>query len=241
MVGSVLIVALLAAAAAGITQSPLFAISAVRVLGVKGAHAQQIRDVAQIRTGQNLITADLDAAVSRAGALPWVATAEARREPPSTVVLAITARRPAAVVTSDAGSWIVDSGGVVIAPGARPDLPRIGLTVPIIPEPGEELGDAAARNALELHAALPRDVRRAVTAMEAVGARTVRVRLALAELDDPSGFRRSRSVWVRMGSAGDVTEQVAVLRALLGQRRSERLGLPAEIDVRVPGNPVVVP
>lgn len=240
-VGSVVVLVLVAAAAVGITRSPLFAITAVRVQGVKAAQAQQVLDVAQVATGQNLMTADLDAAVQRASAIPWVATAAARREPPSTVVLDIVARRPAAVVAGETGTWIVDRGGVVISAGDRPRLPRIALTAAIIPDPGDKLADAAALNALELHGALPRDVRRAVTALEAVGARTVRAELALAQLDDPAGFKGSRRVWVRMGSAGDVREQVTVLRALLGQRRAGKLALPTEIDVRVPGNPVVVP
>lgn len=241
VVGTVLVLALVVAAAVGISRSPLFAITAVKVAGVKGEQAQQVRDVAQVTTGQNLMTADLGAAVDRARAIPWVAVAEARREPPSTVVLEVVPRRPAAVVESDGATWIVDASGVVIQPGRSKDLPRIALTVPVTPEPGKPLADAAAHNALELHAGLPRDVRRAVTTLEAVGARTVRAELALAELDDPPGFKPSRRVWVRMGSAGDVGEQVAVLRALLGQRRSAKLPLPSEIDVRVPANPVVVP
>lgn len=241
LVGAVVFLALLAAAAVGITRTPLFAITAVKVSGVKGAQAQEVLGIAQVTTGQNLMTADLDAAVQRTTAIPWVEHAGARREPPSTVVLDVVARRPAAVVLTDSGSWIVDRGGVVIGPGDRPKLPRITLTVPTVPEPGQPLADAAARNALELHMGLPRDVRRAVTTLEAVGARTVRVELALAQLDDPPGFPASRRVWVRMGSAGDVGEQVSVLRALLGQRRGEKLALPSEIDVRVPGNPVVIP
>ena len=240
-VGVVVVLVLLAGAAVGITRTPLFAITAVKVHGVKGVQAQQVLDVAQVATGQNLMTADLDSAVQRAGAIPWVAQAEARREPPSTVVLDVVPRRPAAVVVNDGGSWIVDAGGVVIASGDNAKLPHIALTVPLTPEPGQPLADAAARNALELHAALPRDARRAVTTLEAIGARTVRVELALARLGDPLGFKPAHHVWVRMGSAGDVGEQVAVLRALLGQRRGEKLPLPTEIDVRVPGNPVVVP
>lgn len=241
MVGTVLVLALVTAAAVGISRSPLFAITAVKVAGVKGEQAQQVRDVAKVTTGQNLMTADLSAAVERARSIPWVAMAEARREPPSTVVLEVIPRRPAAVVESDGATWIVDASGVVIRPGSTTNLPRIALTVPVAPEPGKPLADAAAQNALELHGGLAGDVRRAVTTLEAVGARTVRVELALAELDDPAGFKASRRVWVRMGSAGDVSEQVAVLRALLGQRRTAKLPLPTEIDVRVPANPVVVP
>lgn len=239
--GGVILVVLVVAAGVGITRSPLFAITAVKVHGVKGEQAQHVRDAAQVTTGHNLMTADLDAAVTRARAIPWVAQAQARREPPSTVVLDIVPRRPAAVITNGDATWVVDRGGVVIEAGSRRDLPRIAMTVAAIPEPGKQLADAAVRNALELHGGLPRDVRRAVTTLEAIGPRTVRVQLAPAELADPRGFRASRRVWVRMGSAGDVAEQVAVLRALLDRRREDRLPLPAEIDVRVPDNPVVVP
>jgi cell division protein FtsQ len=240
-IGSVVLILAVAAAAVGITRTPLFAITAVRIQGVAEAQEAQVRQAAQVATGQNLMTADLGAAVERIRSIPWVGDAQAHREPPSTVVLDVTPRRPAAVVTAEEGSWIVDPTGVVISGGDNAKLPRIGLTVATTPQPGRRLDDAAALNALQLRAALPRDVRRAVTTLEAVGARTVRMELALGELTDPIGFKPSRRVWVRMGSAGDVAEQVAVLRALLGQRRADGLGLPTEIDVRVPGNPVVVP
>lgn len=241
LVGAVVLLLLGGGAAIGVTRSPLFAVTAVKVEGVKGERAALVREAAQVRNGENVMTANLDGAVHRTRALPWVAQAEVRREPPSTVVIAVVPRRPAAVVEVDDKPWVVDAQGVVIEQGARRALPRIALTVPVIPVPGEQLGDAAALNALELHAVLPRDVRRAADTLEAVGARTVRVELALSQLDDPAGFAKSRRVWVRLGSAGDVGEQVSVLRALLGQRKSDRQPLPTEVDVRVPDNPVVIP
>jgi cell division protein FtsQ len=241
LLGAALMLVVVAGAAVGITRSPLFAITAVRVEGVKGEQALQVRDAAQVRTRQNLMTADLDDALARTLQIPWVARAEVRREPPSTVVLAVTPRRPAAIIEVADTTWIVDPTGVVIAEGNGNNLPTITLSVPVAPIPGQLLGDAAARNALDLHSVLPPDVRRATASLEAVGARTVRVELVPHELREPRGFAPAKRVWVRMGSAGDVGEQVAVLRALLEQRRSQKLPLPTEIDVRVPGNPVVIP
>lgn len=110
-----------------------------------------------------------------------------------------------------------------------------------VPVAGAPIDDPAADNALALYAALPRDVARALLAVEATDPRTVRVQLALDRLADPAGYRPGRTTWVRMGAAGDVSEQVVVLRALLAQRRAGRDGIPSEIDVRVPGNPVVIP
>jgi hypothetical protein len=68
----------------------------------------------------------------------------------------------------------------------------------------------------------------------------VRVEVALDRLV-PGRYRKDRATWVRMGAANDVTEQVVVLRALLAQLRASEDPVPSEIDVRVPGNPVVIP
>ena len=241
LVGSVLLLALGLAGAVGITRSPLFAITGVRVIGAEGARAAVVRETAQVARGQNLMTADLDDALARTQALPWVATAGVSRQPPSTVVITVKPRKPIAILAGPHGSFLVDRGGVVIAKAARERLPTIDMTSAALPVPGAPIDDPAADNALALYAALPRDVARALLAVEAAGPRTVRVKLALDRLADPAGYRAGRTTWVRMGAAGDVSEQVLVLRALLAQRRAARDAIPTEIDVRVPGNPVVIP
>lgn len=241
----VLLAVLLLAAAAGgavaITRSPLFAITAVRVEGVPRDEARLVKEVARIRTGQNLMTADLDDAVARASALPWVASAQVRREPPSTVVLDVVPRRPVGILDADSGGWLVDAEGVVIAKADGQRLPHISVTADTTPLPGTAIDDPAARNALELYQGLPADVQSALLSVEAVGARTVRVHLALHRLQDPRGYRRGQRTWVRLGAAGDSEEQVQVLRALLGQLRKARADVPSEVDVRVPANPTVTP
>ena len=239
-VGTLVLVAALAAGGVGITRSPLFEITGVRVEGVTGSKALLVKDTAQIARGQNLMSADFDDALARTEALPWVADAQVRRMPPSTVVIDVTPRRAVTILVGSSSSWLVDRKGVVIAEAAEQALPRVELSSDAAPAPGDTINDPAAHNALGLYSALPRDMRGSLLAIEAVGARTVRVQVALDRLE-PGRYRKGRTTWVRMGAADDVGEQVVVLRALLAQLR--RLGdpIPSEIDVRVPGNPVVVP
>lgn len=241
MVGGVFLAVLIGAAAVGVTRSPLFAITGVRVAGVRGEHVQVVRDTARIAKGQNLMSADFDDALARTEALPWVADAEVRRVPPSTVVIDVTPRKPIAIVANAAGSWLVDRDGAVITKAAQEALPRIDLLTTAAAVPGERIADPAARNALALYEGLPKDVRAALLAVEATGPRTARVQVDLSKLTDPDGYRDGKRTWIRMGTAGNVGEQVTVVRALLGQLRESRQGVPAEIDVRVPSNPVVLP
>lgn len=239
--GAVLLLLVVAAGAVGITRSPLFAITGVRVEGVSETEAQIVKDAAQVAKGQNLMSANLDEALARTKALPWVADAEVRRVPPSTVVIDVIPRKPVAILSGVAGQWLVDRSGVVIEEADGQALPQIDLSSDTIPVAGVPVDDPAAHNALALYAALPKDMRAALLAVEAIGPKTVRVQVALSELDEPAGFGKGKTTWVRMGAAGDVGEQVMVLRALLGQRRDARDPVPSEIDVRVPGNPAVTP
>lgn len=238
---AVVLMIAVAAGAVGITRSPLFAITAVRVEGVGEADAQLVKDTAQVAKGQNLMSADLDDALARTQALPWVAQAQVRRVPPSTVVIEVVPRKPVAILVALSGQWLVDRTGVVIEEAGTQALPRIDMSSEAVPLAGQTIDDPAAVNALELYAALPRDMRAALLAVEAIGPRTVRVQVALDELSDPPGLGKGRVLWVRMGTVGDVGEQVMVLRALLAQRRAAGESVPSEIDVRVPGNPVVIP
>src|SRR5687767_1361288 len=80
VVGAVVLLLALGGGAVGITRSPLFAVTAVRVEGVPREEARLVKEVAQVSTGQNLMTANLDQAVARTRALPWVASAQVRRD-----------------------------------------------------------------------------------------------------------------------------------------------------------------
>lgn len=242
MIGGILLAIAIGAGGVAITRSPLFAITGVRVEGVAKSQVDIVKETARVARGQNLMSADLDDALARTKALPWVADASVRRVPPSTVVIDVVRRKPVAILAAASGLWLVDSDGVVIGRAADGQkLPRIEMLTDTVPVPGASINDPAADNALQLYAALPKDMRAALLAVEATGPRTVLVDVALHRLTDPRNYRRGRTTRVRMGTAGNVEEQVTVLRALLGQLRQRRQPIPTEIDVRVPGNPVVIP
>lgn len=240
-IGGIVLAAAVVAGGVGITRSPLFAITGVRVEGVPPEAARIVKDTAQVATGQNLMTANLDDAVARTEALPWVAEASIRRDPPATVVIDVVEREAVAVLAGPDEAWLVDASGVVIAEAGDEALPRIRTSGASVPIPGLAVDDPAAHNALQLHAALPADLRAALLAFEAEGPRSVRVRVALDRLERVGEYRKGRTVWVHMGAAGGVRAQVKVLRGLLIQLRQTRQPVPSEIDVRVPSNPVVIP
>jgi len=230
---------LLAVAAVAVARSPLFAIAEVRVLGVAGEAQAAVREEAGLRPGDNLLAADLRDAADRVEALPWVHTAGARRLPPSTVEVRVVVRQPVMVIRLPDAAWLVDAGGVVVAGGSRPGLPEVLAPHSVVPGVGGEVRDAALRNALDARARLPVDLRAVIERYEAPSARDLRLRLR-------------GGVVVRFGAAEDVEAKARSVLLLLEQARVQagrrepgtggerRLGV-AEIDVRAPDNPVIVP
>ncbi|MGH3665086.1 MAG: cell division protein FtsQ/DivIB [Egibacteraceae bacterium] len=241
---SLLGLVLLAAGAFAVSRSSLFAITAVRVDGESGPRATAVSEVAGIRRGDNLLSADLEAAAQRVRGLPWVAEAQANRHPPSTVVFDVEPRRPVLAVATGDATVLVDAEGVVV-PGAvaRGDAVKVRAPNAVVPGPGVEVSDAAVRTALAAHLALPARVRDAVVAYEAPSERGLRVRLRLDRLDGPRRSQRlGDTVWVRVGTAERMGDKRQVLLALLTQVASQRTpSAIAEIDVRAPDHPVIVP
>jgi cell division protein FtsQ len=233
--GSVLVVVLLAAGAFAITRSPLFAVDEVRVLGVAGDRAEQVRTVAAVAPGERLLSVDLEAVRASVAGLPWVRDAVVTRVPPSTVQVAVAAREPVAVVALPGATWLLDAEGVVVGGGARDGLVVVDAPASVLPGPGVRVSDAAVRNALAFHLALPGPVRALVDRYEAPSDRGLRLHLA------------DEGVWVRVGRAERVEAKARVIGLLLDQAREqaaaggdEGLGV-AELDVRAPENPVLVP
>lgn len=233
---SVLLLGAVLAGAAVVSRSPLFAIDEVRIEGVGGARAGEVERTAAVEAGQNLLDADLRGAGERVSALPWVRAVEVRRVPPSTVSIEVEPRIVVATVNTDDASWLVDAEGVVVAGGSDTELLRIDAVNSVLPGPGVRISDAAVRNALAVHAALPDHVRQQVVRYSAPDVRGLRVLLRLREGRD--------DVWVRFGTAERVEAKAKVIDALLTQARDhfrdDGAGI-AELDVRAPDNPVLVP
>lgn len=251
---SVLGLVLLLGGAYGVSRTPLFLVDEVRVAGVTGARAAQVREVAAIGRGTNLLDIDIDAVTTRVEDLPWVKEAVIRRLP-TAVELRVTPRIAAAVVRVARAAWIVDPDGWLLAGGSPPELVRIDAPNAVLPSVGERIADRGVRNALRVHAALPDELREMVDRYEAPSDRGLRLRLrapAGAETAAP-GPADERGVWVRFGLAQRVEAKARVIGLLLDQAREQavRAGVPVaegelppgieELDVRAPDNPVLIP
>lgn len=238
---SAAVLVLLVLAGTGLARSSLFDIVDVRVTGAHGEKAELVRETAGVEPGDKLLSADLRAAAERIEELPWVHEARARRIPPSTVELRVTPREPVAVVRVPNATWLVDAGGVVVAGGSQDGLVEITAPNSVVPGVGTEVRDAALRNALAAHAQLPAVLRATVVRYEAPSGRDLRLHL-------------THGVVVRFGVAEQVEAKARSVDLLLKQARmqTERrsvagddvtgvdLGI-AEVDVRAPDNPVLVP
>jgi cell division protein FtsQ len=229
-----LAVVVLVAAAVAASQSPLFAITEIRLTGVNAEREAELRDFMPLQTGENMLAADLGRVERRLEQVPWVRAVDAVRLPPSTVEIRVEERQPAAVVRLAGGVWTVDGDGVVLSPGAQPGLVVIEAPNSVLPGVGIRASDAAVRNALAVHAALPPRWRQAVDRYDAPSERGLRLHLSL-QPGSPDG-----GIWVRFGSAERGGAKSRGLEALLAE--VQRAPVPvAEIDVRAPGNPVLVP
>lgn len=235
--GSIVVLVVLVAIVVGVARSPLFAIVDVRVAGATPEQHDAVRQAAGLQPGDNVLLVDLGAAAERVQDLPWVRVADARRLPPSAVELRVVPREPVLVVRLPDASWLVDGEGVVVEGGARQGLIAVEAPHSVVPGVGAHVRDAALRNALSAHAQLPAELRARVQRYEARSARDLRLHLR-------------GGVLVRFGVADDVAAKARSVKLLLGQARAHAQRRPssggegsgvAEIDVRAPDNPVLVP
>lgn len=237
---SVVVAMTLAAGAYGLTYTPLFAVAEVTVSGVTAERAEAVELAAAVRIGERMLSVDLERVRSDVEALAWVRTADIARVQPSTVSITVVDREPVVVVRSAGEAWLLDREGVVVAGGSADGLPVVDAPASVLPGPGVRTSDAAVRNALAVHAGLVEEVRAAVTRYDAPSERGLRAHLAGLDGTGEEG------VWVRFGLAERVEAKSRVVLLLLEQagEQADRAGVArgiAEIDVRAPDNPVLVP
>jgi cell division protein FtsQ len=218
-----------------VSHSPLFAVDEVRVTGLEGERAALVDRLAAVSPGERLLSVDLDAIRDDVIGLPFVREVAVTRVPPSTIQIAVVPRVPVVAVAVPGASWLLDADGVVVAGGVGEGLPVVDAERSVLPGPGVEVSDAAVRNAVEVHVGLPGPLRAQIDRYDAPSERGLRLHLAE---DD---------IWVRFGVAERVPAKAQVIGLLLDQAREQAaragrsdLGV-AELDVRAPDNPVLVP
>lgn len=232
---SLFVLAAVTTLAVCVSLSPLFAIQDVTVTGVDQGRAEAVRLATGILPGSPLLTADLGAARTEVEQLAFVASADVRRVPPSTVEVAIRLREPQAVVRLAGSSWIVDAEGTVLHGGGSTDLVTVQAPGARLPGVGEQATDPTVTVPLRVHAELPPDLRALVERYE-TGAGGLRG--YLRRLDSEGN---PAPLVVRFGTAAEVPAKGQALQLLLDRITADPALAASEIDVRAPGNPVLVP
>lgn len=183
----------------------------VQVQGARTVSAGQVIEAADIRAGTPLVRIDLDAVTTKVATIPAVASVSVHRTWPHTLTITVTERTPVATIRRAGEWWILDAEGTLYRKTRLRD-PALAVV--------EFRGDAdraALREVAAVVTALPDDVRRQMTRVEASSMDSIALLLR--------GGRQV--VW---GNAAESDRKVEVLTLLLQ--------LPAAVyDVSVPELP----
>ena len=174
-------VAVAAAAAWGISRTPLMDVDRIAVAGAAPAKTAEILESSALSTGLPMLYLDVDEVERSVASLPWVRSARVWRDWPGTVHIAVEPRLAAATVPGPGGrTALIDPHGYVIAwapASGRADGPpgepgfhgaSEAVDVPHLAVPfGGQLGDlhTAADGPLAVAAAMPDDLHAWVTAV----------------------------------------------------------------------------
>ena len=118
-----------------------FRVSQIEVVGNSRYTAEEIIDVAGVKTGNNLIAVRA-ARVSRElqGNLPYIRTVSVRRQLPGTLTIVVTESRAVAAVNREGGWWLMDKDGKLLEQVEGPgDCPVVTGLTPLAPAVGTYL------------------------------------------------------------------------------------------------------
>lgn len=121
---------------AAVAGSSLFSLGDVKVVGVRKVTAAQIRDVAGLKPGTNVLTLDLEGAKRRVEAMDQIRSAVVRRAGALGVEIRVVERTPALIVRAGDERTYFDLEGVEVAGPATGRVPVLR-----IPTETRSLGD----------------------------------------------------------------------------------------------------
>lgn len=228
VIGSSLALAALGGAIWAAFWSPLLDVRTIQVAGAKQTQAAEVREAVALGAEDHLLLLSTGTVAADVEELPWVKDASVHRRLPGTVQIKIEERKPAVVVTVEAGSWTVDEYGHVLQEGVTSkSLPTLTGAVITRLEPGERVDADQVSGGLAVWRSLPGAVRPDVASV--VAAAPERIALALKD-----------GTIVRYGGAVRLGAKNKVLTALLTRLEAE--GRKATyLDVSVPSTPAVGP
>jgi cell division protein FtsQ len=220
----VLIVVMTGLAGWLVASSPVFATREVRVIGNLRLTAEQVRALAGVELGDNTLRLGADRAADALERHPWIARASVSPDLPSTVLIRVEERRPAA--------WLRDPGGIILVAPDGTVLDRVQSPDPSVPFAGrwpEILAPGRrvqATGGLRVAAGFPLELRPRV--------RRIGLRDGVVEVELRGG------VEVRYGRPSGLEAKHRALVSLLGWARDRNVR-PTVIDLRYPETPTIVP
>jgi cell division protein FtsQ len=209
----------------GVINSPVFGIDRILVEGNRALDADEVRRLAGVRPGTNLLRLSTDTVARSVERSPWIADATAARSLPTALVIGVEERRPAGWVKDPGGPVVVASDGVVLERATEPPdhLPSLGTASASL-EPGGRLPErpVTLRVASSLSPGLLARVRSVASEGDAL------------VLELRSGAR------IEYGGADGLTEKNRTIEELLSWAEERGVAI-ASIDVRVAGAPALLP
>jgi cell division protein FtsQ len=208
-----------------VVTSALFDIQKIDVRGNQRLSDGEVVSLSGVRLGNNLLTLPLEKIRGSLMRSPWIASADAIRSLPSTLVLQVTERSAVAWVRDPGGYAALAGDGIVVdrGTGSPEGLVSLGSTGSSVPVGRRVRGlDAQLRVTASLDPAL----RRTVEEAKVVGDE---VELLLAE-----------GAKVLYGEAESLSAKNAALASMLRYARTNQIEI-EYLDVRSPGAPALRP
>jgi cell division protein FtsQ len=213
---SVVVAALVAAAAVSATYTPLFRLQTVSITGARHLSAEAVRRLAGVDRAVNVAHLDLRATERALEQDPRVAVATVTRDLPSTLLIDVVERHAIAAAPTEEGRRAVAADGTVL-----PDVDPSGL--PEIRSAVGPLSDGGRASALSVLVAVPHELRGDVDALVVQPDGGLVVQIA----DGPM---------VEYGPATGVAAKGEAMRAVLGWAAEHDVVL-GSIDVEAPAAP----
>jgi cell division protein FtsQ len=208
-----------------VATSALFDIQKIDVRGNRRLSDGEVVSLSGVRLGRNLLTVPLEKIRGSLMRSPWIASADAIRSLPSTLVLRVTERSAVAWVGDPEGYAALGGDGVVVdrgtgSPEGLVSLGKTGSSIPV----GRRVRGFVAQ--LRVTASLTPVLRRTVEAAKVVGDE---VELLLV-----GGAK------VLYGEAESLGAKNAALASMLRYARKNQIQI-EYLDVRSPGAPALRP
>ncbi len=213
-------VVLLLAGLLALSRSPLFGLRRLEVRGAEHRSAAQIRAMAHLVPGTNVVWLSPSSIVDRLTRDPWIAAATVTRSLPGTVRITVEERRPIAVLRRDGREVLVAGDGTLLgAPLGDPRLPHVGLPA----GSPTALALPSDSGAVRLLTRLAPRIRHRVRQVDVTVAGTLSVRLSSGTIVD-------------FGPAVDLEQKSMALRRLLAWARRTGTAF-ASISLMAPDAP----